>query len=274
LAQGGAGSGTPSHVPAGSLDDNQSMRRFLSWFFPVGAGVVFAILLGWGFVLGVRGDVGEPITAPVQVETPRVDRSGPLRILILGDSVAKGTGDVSGLGIGGRLGEALDAAHRKHAPIVNLAVNGARTKDLIETLTSPNVLRLIAESGVIVVSIGGNDLHGEGRDGPIPDPEGRMAEVLSRVKSIVGTLREANPRARIFLLGLYNPFRGRPEGTAIGVAVNHWNARLVQAFATDPLLTVVQTSDLFVSEARLGPDRFHPGEEAYRIIGRRIAEAL
>jgi lysophospholipase L1-like esterase len=56
--------------------------------------------------------------------------------------------------------------------------------------------------------------------------------------------------------------------------VNCWNAALMERFEGDPNFTLVQTADLFSHADRLSFDRFHPREEAYRIIARRIAEGL
>lgn len=257
------------------LTVNRTMRRFLSWHLPLLSGLAFAIVLGWGFVLGVRGDVGKPVVGGAPAISPgRGPDAGPMRILILGDSLARGLGDVSGLGIGGDLARDLDEAHRPHRPIVNLGVAGAKTTDLLKEIERPGLLELVSQSGVVIVSIGGNDLNGEDRKGPPPEADRIMDAVLGRVEKIVATLRGVNPRGRIFLIGLYNPFRGSPDGKSIGVSVNKWNAKLGAAFAADPNLTIVQTADLFVSKDRLGPDRFHPDAEAYRIIARRIAEAL
>jgi lysophospholipase L1-like esterase len=36
----------------------------------------------------------------------------------------------------------------------------------------------------------------------------------------------------------------------------------------------VQTSDIFASHDRLSADRFHPGDEGYALIARRIADGI
>jgi lysophospholipase L1-like esterase len=254
------------------------MRRLSFWFLPLTAAIVAALTFGAGFYSFLRGDTG----TPVNIVTPsRIEANAPPRAtvvpLVVGDSLARGTGDESGLGIGGRLVEEL---RQRKVPVrnaVNLAVNGARSRDLEQQLESRNVRVLIAESNVVIVSIGGNDLWGDAtnwRNAPPRDPEGVMNEVLERVTKIVRTIRAANPTARVFVIGLYNPFISAPMGRALTPFVNRWNASLMERFAADANVIVVQTSDLFAYRDRLSFDRFHPANEGYALIARRIADAM
>src|SRR5205085_1114701 len=181
-----------------------------------------------------------------------------------------------GLGVGGRLVEEL---RRRRMPVkdaVNIAVNGARTHDLQKQLTGHSVQVLVGEANVIIVSIGGNDVWGDNnfRDTPPRDPQRVFMDVLSNVTACVRAVRAANPAARIFVIGLYNPFATTPFGRMLTPLVNRWNASLVQRFADDPNIVVVQTSDLFAYRDRLSFDRFHPSDAGYELIARRIADAL
>ncbi len=56
--------------------------------------------------------------------------------------------------------------------------------------------------------------------------------------------------------------------------VNNWNALLVERFATDTRIVIVQTSDIFAYRDRLSFDRFHPSDEGYSLIARRIADSI
>lgn len=251
------------------------MRRFFFWYLPLVVALAAAIAFAGGFVAFVRGDTGVPVnivSRPTQDAAPR-QKVAPM---ILGDSLARGTGDATGLGIGGRL---VDELHRRRintANIVNVAVNGARTQDLLTQLDSPNIRRLLSQSNVIIVSIGGNDLWGDGnfKNAPPRDPEAVMDGVLAKVEASEHVVRAASPNAKIFLIGLYNPFVTTPVGAMLTPFVNRWNAKLVERFATDPKVVIVQTSDIFAFRDRLSLDRFHPGDEGYAMIARRIADSL
>jgi lysophospholipase L1-like esterase len=253
------------------------MRRALVWYLPIGAALIATAIFGAGFYSFARGDTGEPVAAaPSHVSASERAPRGQIVPLVIGDSLARGTGDESGLGIGGRLVDDLKASHAVVKPAVNIAVNGARTKDVEEQLKGHNVQTLIAQSNVIIVSIGGNDLWGgtDYRAVMLRNPNAVMDQVLDRVASIVTTVRSVNPTARIFLIGLYNPFVKTPMGGMLTPLVNRWNARVTTRFASDPNFTLVQTSDLFSHRDRLSFDRFHPGDEGYALIARRIADSL
>jgi len=253
------------------------MRRVLLWYLPITAGILAVLTFGYGLVSFMRGDTGTPVdlVAPrgAGADAPR-DVISPL---ILGDSLARGTGDETGLGIGGRLVQELMKRHVKTRTAVNLAGNGARTPDLLQQLDSANVRTLIGQSNAIVISIGGNDLWGGGtdwRNAPPKDPDATMAGVLDRIGAILHVVRAANPKSRIYLIGLYNPFAATPAGPLLTALVNRWNGKLLERFGSDPNLTVVPTSDLFSHHDRLSADHFHPGDEGYQLIAERIAQSL
>jgi lysophospholipase L1-like esterase len=253
------------------------MRRFLFWYLPLIAALAGLAIFAWGFVAYVRGDTGEPVDlAPMRAATAP---TAPARIVVpilLGDSLARGAGDETGLGISGRLDQELQRRRVRARRTVNLGVNGARTPDLLRELDRPNVQELLRQSNVIILSIGGNDLWGtaDWRTAAPPNPDAAMSDVLQRVDGAMHRVRAANPRARIFFIGLYNPFIGTPPGAQLTMFVNRWNARLLERFGSDPNFTLVATSDLFSHHDRLALDRFHPSGEGYELIARRIADAL
>ncbi|MFZ2491048.1 MAG: GDSL-type esterase/lipase family protein [Thermoanaerobaculia bacterium] len=251
------------------------MRRLFLWYLPAGLAFIAALVFAYGLVAFLRGDTGTPVEIPSARIAPQPVRSGVMPI-VLGDSLARGAGDERGLGISGRLDEELGSRRIPAQRTVNLGVSGARTADLLRRLEAPNVRQLIAEANVVIVSIGGNDLWGGAgfRDGAPPNPEEVMGGVLEQVGEVVKRVREANPGARIFFVGLYNPFAANPAGTQLTPLVNRWNADLLARFGSDPNFVLVQTADLFTHRDRLSVDRFHPGGEAYGLIARRIADAL
>ena len=241
------------------------------WYLPAGVALVAAATFGAGFYSFLRGDIGRPVDFVPPTATSQAAPRQTITPIILGDSLARGAGDQTGLGIGGRLDQELQQRKLPAIKTVNIAVSGARTADLLRLLDSANVRTLLAQSNVVIISIGGNDLWGgsDWRNTPPARPEVVMDGVLDRIENVVKIVREANPRARIFLIGLYSPF-----GPQLSPLVARWNARQLERFARDPNITVVQTSDLFSHRDRLSLDRFHPGSEGYQLIARRIADAL
>lgn len=252
------------------------MRRFLLWYLPLGAGLIAAVVFGYGFVSYLRGNTGAPVNAAGPQQPAAVASSNVIAAIILGDSLARGAGDETGLGISGRLDEELRRRGIRARRTYNVGVSGARTPDLLAVLDRPNIRQLLSESNTIIVSIGGNDLWGgnDWRNAAPPDPDAVMDQVLARIETAIEKIRAANPNARIFFIGLYNPFVATPQGKQLTALVSRWNARLLQRFATDPDFTLVATADLFSHHDRLALDRFHPGGEGYALIARRIADAM
>lgn len=252
------------------------MRRFFFWYLPLGASLIAALLFGWGFVSYLRGERGEPVDYLPQTPATATAAPATLAPIILGDSLARGAGDQQGLGIPGRLDAELKRRSIPAQRTYNLAVNGARTSDLLRQLESVNVQQLLRDANVIIVSIGGNDLWGgnDWRNASPAEAEEKMAEVLARIETAVQRIRALNPRARLFFIGLYNPFVSAPDGTQLTGLVNRWNAKLLEEFGSDTNFTLVPTSDLFSHRDRLSSDRFHPGAAGYELIARRIAESF
>ena len=120
---------------------------------------------------------------------------------------------------------------------------------------------------LIVVSIGGNDLWGgtDWRNAPPRDPDAVMTGVLDRLSQIVAKLREASPTARIFIIGLYNPFISAPQGSMLSPIVTRWNARLAERFAKDILASIPDrpiSFEVFSDEINLQTRIVHPPDLA------------
>lgn len=247
------------------------MRRFLFWYLPLGVSLFAAAIFAWGFVAYLRGDTGTPVELPPRTEPVAQAPNTIIAPILLGDSLARGAGDETGMGISGRLDDELRRRGVHAQRTYNLGVNGARTQDLIRQLDAPNVQQLLAQSNTILISIGGNDLWGgnDWRSAPPADPEQAMNVVLDRIAAVLERVRKANPKARIFFIGLYSPM-----GPSLAPYLAQWNARMLQRFGRDPNFTLVQTADLFTHRDRLALDRFHPSGEGYGLIARRIADAL
>lgn len=251
------------------------MRRLLLWQLPLLVAIVAILTFGYGLVSFLRGDTGVPVGILASDKPVKTSR-GTIAPIILGDSLARGTGDETGLGIGGRLTDELRKRRIPEVNPVNVAVNGAKTADLLRQLDSYNVRTLLGQANLIIISIGGNDLWGgsDWRSAPPSDPDAVMGTVIDRIASIVKIAREANPTARIFLIGLYNPFAATPAGASLTALVNRWNDKVLERFGGDPNFTLVPTADLFSHHDRLSLDHFHPSDEGYALIARRIADSL
>lgn len=257
--------------------------RWLLWRLPAlvacAAGVVFAA----GFWLALRGTLGDPIGEPPPTPAPPAPisrKAGERLLLVLGDSLARGTGDESGRGF------AVDTleAWKKRGPaqLVNLGVNGAESANVLAVAQTPNVQSLAASADAILISAGGNDLsHSLTRDLSSPVEAAARIEkargaYAANLRTMLAGLRQANPRCPIAVIGLYNPFgTPGPEGSIGRSVLLEWIGSAEQAALAFPEVRVVPTFDLFDGRLdRLAADRFHPNRKGYALIAERILEVL
>jgi len=262
----------------------RGLSRFWFWTAPLIVGVAAALVLGTGFVLALRGTTGNPLGgAPPPSPTPErattAGADGVFRILVVGDSLAKGTGDETGKGFSRGVLEAYEKKGR--AEITNLAVNGMESPEIRAVVETPNVRSLAARANLILVSAGGNDLsHSATRGGAPGDIAESVAASQARyarnLRGILAALREASPGARIVVLGLYDPFGDDRAGGRLGASVVlQWNEVIAETALGFPNVVVVPTFDLFQGRPdRLSADRYHPNAAAYQEIAKRMLQVV
>ena len=261
----------------------RELPRFWLWKAPAALAGLAALLFAGGFWMALRGTLGEPLGAPPPSAAGKraIPRAPGRRVLlVLGDSLARGTGDETGKGYAGDFLEIL----KKSGPVEmdNLAVNGAESGDLKGLLENSNVVALAARADVILLSAGANDLTHS-----VPMGTGAPAQVLGAVgdararfagnlRQILGRLRESNASAPIYVLGLYNPFEDSSPRARAGVSMLFsWNAIIAETALAFPNVSVVPTFDIFAGRAdRLAADHFHPNRRGHELIAQRIAQLL
>jgi lysophospholipase L1-like esterase len=259
------------------------VRRVFLWFVPAAVGLATALVFAGGLAAGISGRLGQPVSdelLPTPAAAPSAAPAGTFRIVALGDSLTRGAGDASG-GYPERVAKALRSTGST-VEVENLGVDGAETGDLLRKLEDPAVASRIGGAGLVLISVGGNDLSHSLR-GPAlggstgaDDPTGGARQgASSNLKSVLSLVRKADPSAPIRLLGLYNPF---PEGFDPLLAKKTllaWNVALEEASFSVPGAVVVPTSDLFAERPdRLAADRFHPGPSGYDEIAARVVATL
>jgi lysophospholipase L1-like esterase len=215
-------------------------------------------------------------------EHPKVKPSRParlmdsvMRVVVIGDSLAHGTGDETGKGIPGDLDDEFKQRGIT-SDVKNYGVAGATTADVEGKLNDDAIRADVANADAIVLSVGANNVFQdpEARARAIRDRDAYAKEILERVAGVVAQIRAINPDAELILLGGYNPLPDHPLSGGISRYVKNWDKLLNNRFESDPLIDVVKTSDIIDSGAKLAADHFHPGAAAYLAIAKRIADML
>jgi lysophospholipase L1-like esterase len=124
------------------------------------------------------------------------------------------------------------------------------------------------------MSVGGNDLFGDqlSKFESVIWPSMMMTRTIARLDRLVREIHRLNPAARVYLLGLYNPYQNTSLAAFLDRQVALWDSRLIAHFAGQPAVDVIRIADLFAYVSRLSPiDHFHPGHQGYALIAQRIA---
>lgn len=222
--------------------------------------IVFVAVLIVSASCGARDERGAP-------------DDGVFRAVILGDSVARGAGDESRRGIAGRLDDALVALGMRTSPTVNLGIDGARTGVVRRLLAQTSAQNALRAADAVILSIGGNDLYGDSVARLLAGiaPGRQRRRTIARVARVVAEVQRLNPRAHVYILGLYDPYLN----AFLAKQVNLWDAQLIARFAASRNVTVVRIHDLIDRADRISPlDRFHPSASGYASIAARIAATL
>ena len=202
---------------------------------------------------------------------------GVLRVVVVGDSLAYGTGDESGKGIPANLEEELRQRGVASIEVKNYGMPGATTSDVERRLQDDAIRSDLYAADAIILSVGANDVFQapDARAEAIREPVAFAQRILTSVAAVVALLRSINPDAEILLLGGYNPIPDHPLSKGIIRYLRRWDRMLDDRFEGDPLVDVVKTADIIDGPGKLSPiDHFHPGAAAYRDIAKRIADVL
>lgn len=205
---------------------------------------------------------------------------GDYRLVALGDSLTRGTGDPSGQGYVGYLTDGLQKKANKKVITSNLGINGMKAPELLQYVQSPDVQKEIKNAHLIALSIGGNDLTQGLGSVNAPDPAvaaATMQTYLDTLDKILKQIRGINQQAPILFVGLYNPFpfTGDTQQKALQV-LDEWNSKTAKLFHNYPNTLLVPTQDIFTwnADKLLAQDHFHPNAEGYKSIATRMLQNL
>jgi lysophospholipase L1-like esterase len=207
-----------------------------------------------------------PSVAPVRRVATR-----DVRVVLLGDSLARGTGAENQKGFDPILQAELEKQGLRATDVANFGRDGARTRSMVARLGSSEVGEAVAGADVIILSIGANDLFVDAHRSRAGSDE-VIEQVLGRLDQAIDAIRSMNGQAPIFVIGLYNPFFESSFRPVAQSVIQRWN-QSVEIRYQNRGVRLIETVDILDKPERLSLDQFHPNGEGYRLIAERIAVA-
>lgn len=265
------------------------------WIAAGTVGLLSTLLFLSGFVYAFKTVVypsaaAGPGQAPQQTAAPTTTYPDNTYIMALGDSLTKGTGDVTGKGYVERVKEGLASDLKKDVFVWNYAKVGAKTADLLALLNDPNgkLTDLLKQANIVLLTIGGNDIFQSGITSQSAvntagelnidynNLQKEMPLSLDRLDKIISQIATVNPNAHIVYTMFYHPFLDYDTKRAGSTLIQQWSDKAFAIANRYPNVTVVPTYDLFSTNLLkyLYSDHFHPNQEGYARMASRVLQVL
>ncbi|PYZ94968.1 GDSL family lipase [Salipaludibacillus keqinensis] len=217
--------------------------------------------------------------SPPASTSDEAEQSSDTFLLALGDSLTRGTGDLQGQGYVTYLLDELKSRSDQSIQLSNLAVRGYTSEELLNQLEQTEIQRQIAQADMIFMTIGGNDLFQGGQALSVDSAfiiENSTETYLENLEEIYSAIESANGDTTVYHLGLYNPFNQLDGAEMTSSAVRNWNNESAEIAAKFDHVVFVPTYDLFQLDVNdfIYSDQFHPNNEGYQLIGRRLAALI
>ncbi|EOD00591.1 GDSL-type esterase/lipase family protein [Caldisalinibacter kiritimatiensis] len=208
-----------------------------------------------------------------------IQNKDQISILVLGDSLARGTGDETGYGFTGHFANYLEQNTNKKVNVIKAAINGQLSSELLSQINQQNVSQLVKNSDVIIISTGGNDILKNFHSVESIN-ETLFYEVedryLKNLTSILNNINSINPNAYMIFLGLYNPLdlnKIKKQHLNLLLEWNYKTKLLVESYQNS---TFIPSYDLFKynRDKYISIDDIHPNSKGYKAIADRIIKII
>jgi lysophospholipase L1-like esterase len=257
------------------------------WFSILFLSSISAITLSAGFyqVLTITGQSSQMVAVPSvrndTLEKPVASshkKSNSLSLLIMGDSIANGTGDETGKGFAYHLSDYLKKQTPKEIVANNIGIDGLHTNGLLERIRGESIKPALAAADLMLISIGGNDLRQISRLRGMEREDGfqkTFDSYVTGLRSILRTIRKTNSDALIIFIGLYYPSLQDISPDDIRLFLT-WNEATQKIIEQERRAIFIPTYDLFKLNMPkyIALDAVHPNAAGYQAIANRIGKSI
>lgn len=257
------------------------MPKNYAWYGIVAIAIVSCVFIVFGFVQAVKFTTGSPVPPAAVVsstDSKLVKEVNTIKVLILGDSIARGTGDDKLKGIGGYLTDLIKSQTPKDIVVDNAGIDGAKTADLLLLVNSGRMDNALETADFVIISIGGNDLREIQRLQDVSREasyQEKKAAYLLGLKEIIQKIRALNKNSVVIVIGLYDPTAADNANENANI-INEWNYQTQLVVAADQKAVFVPTYDLFKLnlDRFMAADRLHPNSTGYQMISYLISKDI
>lgn len=138
------------------------MHKKIIWFLILTLAITSSLVFSVGFIASLKittasGNTGNSVKSNVDMsaqgkQTAELSNNS-YNILVMGDSLAKGTGDEKGQGFANDFAGLWKTKTTKAIKVNNIAVNGDVSSGLLQISKSEETLRAVENSKIIFISI-------------------------------------------------------------------------------------------------------------------------
>ena len=223
-----------------------------------------------------------------------------LNYVAIGDSLTEGVGDQTNQGgFIPLLSSAISEISDVNVVSQNFGVAGNTSTQIYKRMTKEKKIQsAIKKADVITITVGGNDVMKVIRtqltnltENSFEKPAQTYQKQLTEIFDFI---RDNNPNAQVYVLGIYNPFYlNFPDITEMQDIINHWNQTTQETIAQQKQMYFVPINDLLyqgvngskgvttsdgevqtiTNNALFEEDHFHPNNIGYQIMSDAVAEA-
>ena len=266
------------------MGDENNMYKKTIWLTLLLVAVISSLVFMSGFITTLIITNSSTLNSNAKVNTTISSKSKPsvaenintYNILIMGDSLAKATGDEKGLGFTNDFVNLQRLKTTKEVKVDNISINGDKSINLLQVIENKATMQAIENSKIIFISIGGNELRQfKSNEISITTVKDIENTYLNNLKTTFKLIRSKNKTCTIIFIGLYNPFDKDLTPDKLKL-LNTWNYDTQQLISDDTNSVFIPTYDLFKYSLKkyLSVDNFHPNSVGYEAISKRVVEAM
>lgn len=222
------------------------------------------ILILFGTYTGIRGS----------------SETKTINLVALGDSITHGVGDPEKKGYIDGVKVKLEETQNTSVKVTNFAIPRYSTDKVLEQLQDKKINAKIKKASYIILYIGTNDFRKSANHqfNPLDVKKVNEGKVTftANLNKILDNIRRDNPRAPIFVLGLYQPYVEYSNHKEILSTIKGWNNEIVKVAGNFDSTYFVATLDLFQdkSKSTYFSDSLHPNPAGYKLIANRLTETV